>query len=137
MSSIVVYDKLSDNIVSTYIRYVSCLQSESDPAVCAEIQHNYGSVITCIIDLVMFDVFSVVMVAYVLAPALARQFWMRHLRNIRQRAVALFTKDTEQTGETAAREIMPTVSPRDHRVSEQTETTVASQPMDLNSTTTE
>ena len=94
MSTIVVYEKLSEDAVASFVDYVVCVGSKTARA-CEK--PNYGSIITSILDLIMFNIFSLVLLAYVLVPTMARKFWIRRLRNVRNRLATLLSKES-QTG---------------------------------------
>jgi hypothetical protein len=78
MSTIALYDKLSADIETNFVEYISC-----------------------IIDLIMFDILSIVLLAYVLSPKLARKFWRQQFRFVQGKLALLVTKQQqEQTEDT-------------------------------------
>ena len=118
MSTIALYDKLSDDVVTSFLEYISCVQTEPVPEVCSKLYHTYNGIVTCIIDLIMFDVLSIVLLTYVLSPKLARKFWVQQLRSVRQRLTKLVTKEQEEQTEGTAKDIQLTVSPDKLQISE-------------------
>ena len=83
MATVSVYEKLMKYITRDYIEYINCLHSnKSSGGDCPATHQRYRAVTVAIIDLLMFDVFSVVIVAYVLVPPAARSFWARVLSRI-------------------------------------------------------
>lgn len=69
-------------IVRDYMGYARCLNSNTTIANgssghCSPTHQHYHSVTVAIIDLLVFNVISVVLVAYMLTPPAARSFWAR------------------------------------------------------------
>ena len=80
LATISVYDKLMKYMVRDYMDYIHCLNTEkSSGGDCPATHQRYRSVTVAIIDLLMFNVFSVVLMAYILVPPAARSFWARIL----------------------------------------------------------
>jgi hypothetical protein len=80
LATVSVYEKLTKSMVRDYMEYVNCLNTKkSVGGGCPAIHQRYHSVTVAVIDLLMFDVFSVVLTAYILAPQAARSFWARIL----------------------------------------------------------
>ena len=77
LTTVSVYSKLMVLIVRDYMDYARCLNTNHSSGDCPPTNQRYRSVTVAIIDLVMLDVFSVVLVAYMLVPPAARSFWAR------------------------------------------------------------
>ena len=112
MSTISIYDKLSQDTIAEFIEYISCLQNKTSADVCAHLYHSYTGIITAIIDLIMFDILSLVVFAYVLAPTLAQKFWMKQIRNVRQRVSELVANVKSRSVD--GKEVWPTELPPEH-----------------------
>jgi hypothetical protein len=95
MSTIVIYDKLSDQVLDGFIDYVRCIENKTAPATCENFYNDHSGVLIGIIDLLMFDVLSIVIFAYVLAPRLARKFWADLLWTVKQTIVNVLTNNDE------------------------------------------
>ena len=85
--------------MGSFLEYLSCLQTKSDHEVCSKLYHDYKGMITAIIDLIMFDLFSLVTFAYVLTPRLARKFWMHKITTVYQKLANLIAKNRKVTDE--------------------------------------
>ena len=84
--------------------YAHCLNSnKSSSGGCPATHQRYRSVTVAIIDLLMFDVFSVVLVAYILVPPAARSFWARIL----SRMFAAFFKCSRRKRQSMRQENIP------------------------------
>ena len=97
MSSILIYSKLSENVAESFMEYISCIQKESEDKDCSDYLRSYSGIITCIVNLLMFDVLSVVVFAYVLAPRLARKYWMHLIRDNCNKLAELVTGNKEHS----------------------------------------
>ena len=123
MSTIVIYDKLSDEVLDDFVEYVSCIQTKTAPEICEGFYNSYSGVSIGIIDLIMFDVLSVVIFAYVLAPRLARQFWADWLWSVHRRVVNLVTNNKEDTDRNDCPEVGATSSTPDSAIAPNTMST--------------
>jgi hypothetical protein len=82
LTTVSVYSRLMTLIVRDYMGYARCLNSNTTIANgssghCSPTHQHYHSVTVAIIDLLVFNVISVVLVAYMLTPPAARSFWAR------------------------------------------------------------
>lgn len=86
LTTVSVYRKLMKNMVLDYFDYAVCMSNTNTTsrldAHCPATYRKYRSVTVAIIDLLMFDIFSVVLVAYILVPPTARSFWVATLSRL-------------------------------------------------------
>lgn len=83
LSTISVCTKLNTNSLHDYFAYATCMQQGTDMH-CPATYRKYRYVTIAIIDLLLFDVFSIAMVAYILMPTGARSFWSHLLSRFRE-----------------------------------------------------
>lgn len=82
LATIAVYSTLFKSIMLSYLDYVFCLERKSGQETCPRDHLKYHSVTTCIVDLVMFDIFNIVLMVSTLSPQPARKFWRNCLTKI-------------------------------------------------------
>lgn len=97
LTTIAVHGKLSKEVLRVYYEYAACLQERRDQQQCPPKYREYRTVTAGIIDLLMFDIYSFVQVAYVLAPRAARQFWSDVWSNIKQICLKCAEKRREKS----------------------------------------
>lgn len=97
LGTLSVYNSLFKEMISAYFKYVSCLNQPSQNHTCPPDHQKYHSIATCIVDLVIFDIYSIVLMASTLLPAPARQFWRRQLARIVRCYRKVPTGDAERT----------------------------------------
>jgi hypothetical protein len=80
LATISVYEKIYKHIFRDYMEYIHCLNTrKSADEDCPATHQRYRPITVAIIDLLLFDVFSIVLTAYILVPPAARSFWARVL----------------------------------------------------------
>jgi hypothetical protein len=80
LATVSVYEKITKSMVRDNMEYINCLSAKKPGGEdCAATHQRYHSVTVAVIDLLMFDVFSVVLTAYILVPRATRLFWARTL----------------------------------------------------------
>jgi hypothetical protein len=97
VSTIIIYYKYSEDSENSFIQYFSCLQAEGSEGECRKYYRDYGGTYIAMVDLVMFDAFSFVTLAYVLTPRLARKFWKHKLRAIYKKLASLMNENRSES----------------------------------------
>lgn len=80
LTSITIYSKLHKEILLSYYEYATCLQKQRSAngqtdEYCPPTYRKYRTVTSCILNLLMLNIYSFVQVAYILVPKAARRFW--------------------------------------------------------------
>ena len=77
LTSIVVYERMFTDVVMSYVRYVFCLDDKSSSKPCPQVHRRCSSVMIAVMDLFVFNVFNVVLIAFTLLPPPVRAFWRK------------------------------------------------------------
>jgi hypothetical protein len=82
LASIAAYNSLFKKMMLIYMEYIFCLDHPKFGGECVADYKKYRSVTATIVNLCMFDIFSIMLMISILLPTSARQFWKKHLARI-------------------------------------------------------